>query len=210
MIDHNEEPWEAEIASMLGGLGPIDPPDGFLESAVDHRPAFSGRLLAGLTFAVLAFAAVGISTDWSAMSTRITPELSALETSHRAFGPESSDTPSSDALPPGVPDGFVVAEPADAGPWDHEVVERAPGTVSVFRQAGSLNWDGLVDGRRSIVGTTEVWVTGSGSVMFEHAGEVFVLVGLDADEFAPPPDRSVGERTVDFVEGLAEGLGHPG
>ena len=51
-----EEPWEAEIGALLGGLPPVDPPEGFIDSALRHRPLHAGRILVGL--AVLSIVAL--------------------------------------------------------------------------------------------------------------------------------------------------------
>lgn len=59
MFEHEEEPWEADISRLLGGLPPVEPPQGFLPAAVDHRPLFAGRTivgLAGMSAAVVAAA----------------------------------------------------------------------------------------------------------------------------------------------------------
>lgn len=72
-----DEPWEAEISHLLSGLAPVDPPPGFIDQAIDHRPLFAGRALAGL----LAAAAVvfGASFALGAFGQpRVVPELSTL------------------------------------------------------------------------------------------------------------------------------------
>ena len=48
-----EEPWEDEIAGLLGGLAMVDPPAGFIDRAIDHRPLFAGRMVAGLALAAV-------------------------------------------------------------------------------------------------------------------------------------------------------------
>lgn len=48
LFEQAEEPWEAHIASLLADLAPVEPPDGFLARAVDHRPRFAGRTVLGL------------------------------------------------------------------------------------------------------------------------------------------------------------------
>lgn len=72
-----DEPWESEISQLLSGLAPVEPPPGFIEQAIDHRPLFAGRALAGLSVAAgVLFAA---SYAFGAFGQpRLVPELSTL------------------------------------------------------------------------------------------------------------------------------------
>lgn len=75
-----DEPWESEISSLLGRLEMIDPPPGFIEAAIDHRPLFAGRLLVGLmAAATVVFAAT--FTLGAFGHPRLLPELSTLTSS---------------------------------------------------------------------------------------------------------------------------------
>ncbi len=212
MIDHHEEPWEAEISSLLGAMGSVEPPEGFLDRAVDRRPAAAGRAVGALLFAVVALAAVGVATGLTGTARSISPDFTALETRHRAVDPTSSgvvDDPRGD-LPPGVPEGFVLVDRLDDGAWDHEVVARAGGAASVFRQAGTLDVAELgAAGERRTIGSTDVWVTHADVVMFEHEDEVFVVVGLEVDELVEPAPSSVTDRVGGFVGDLTRELGFP-
>ncbi len=38
----SEEPWEKQIASLLGSLPPVEPPPGFLENLVASGPEIRG------------------------------------------------------------------------------------------------------------------------------------------------------------------------
>lgn len=72
-----DEPWEAEISKMLSGLGSVEPPPGFIDQAIDHRPLFAGRALVGL----LAAAAVVFGATFALGAfgqPRLVPELSTL------------------------------------------------------------------------------------------------------------------------------------
>jgi len=72
-----DEPWEADISSLLSGLGPIDPPPGFIDQAIDHRPLFAGRSVVGL----LASAAVVFGATFALGAfgqPRLVPDLSTL------------------------------------------------------------------------------------------------------------------------------------
>ncbi len=37
----SEEPWEQQIASLLGSLPPVEPPEGFLEKLAENGPRIS-------------------------------------------------------------------------------------------------------------------------------------------------------------------------
>lgn len=72
-----DEPWEADIANMLSSLGPVEPPPGFIDQAIDHRPLFAGRSMVGL----LAAAAVIFGATFALGAfgqPRLVPELSTL------------------------------------------------------------------------------------------------------------------------------------
>lgn len=72
-----DEPWEAEISQLLGGLTPVEPPPGFIDQAIDHRPLFAGRALVGLLAA--ASLLFGASYALGAFGQpRLVPDLSAL------------------------------------------------------------------------------------------------------------------------------------
>ncbi|MCP4222649.1 MAG: hypothetical protein GY773_04830 [Actinomycetia bacterium] len=58
-----EEPWEAEIGALLGGLPMVEPPEGFLAAAMDHRPLRGGRTLVGLAAAVVIVGAAIVGAD---------------------------------------------------------------------------------------------------------------------------------------------------
>ena len=62
-----DEPWEDEVAAALRGLPTIEPPAGFIDRAVDHRPLHAGRLAAGL--AAVALVALGASLSVGADTT---------------------------------------------------------------------------------------------------------------------------------------------
>lgn len=72
-----DEPWEAEISQMLSGLTSVEPPPGFIDQAIDHRPLFAGRSMVGL----LAAAAVVFGATFALGAfgqPRLVPDLSTL------------------------------------------------------------------------------------------------------------------------------------
>ncbi len=58
-----EESWEAEVGALLGGLPMVEPPEGFLAAAMDHRPLRGGRTLLGLVAAVVIVGAGVVGAD---------------------------------------------------------------------------------------------------------------------------------------------------
>ncbi|MEL7158282.1 MAG: hypothetical protein AAFN30_17020 [Actinomycetota bacterium] len=62
-----EEAWESEVAAALGGLPPVEPPAGFLDRALNHRPLHAGRVLAGLV--LLSLGGLGLSLAVGAPTT---------------------------------------------------------------------------------------------------------------------------------------------
>lgn len=72
-----DEPWEADISDLLSGLGPVEPPPGFIDQAIDHRPLFAGRSLVGLlTAAAVIFGATFALGVFG--QPRLVPDLSNL------------------------------------------------------------------------------------------------------------------------------------
>lgn len=72
-----DEPWEADISQMLSNLGSVEPPPGFIDQAIDHRPLFAGRALVGLLGA--ASLVFGATLALGAFGQpRLVPELSTL------------------------------------------------------------------------------------------------------------------------------------
>jgi hypothetical protein len=48
-----EEPWEGEVSAALGALPAVEPPEGFMVAALDHRPLHAGRVMVGLVATVV-------------------------------------------------------------------------------------------------------------------------------------------------------------
>ncbi|MEM9564827.1 MAG: hypothetical protein AAGA93_19550 [Actinomycetota bacterium] len=104
-----EEPWEGEVGKLLGELPSVDPPDGFIDRAVDRRPLNAGRTMAalGLLTAVLAL----LSTVGDAVRpAEVVPEIEDLVARHdlaATVGLSSDNADAADRDDPG--------EAADAG-----------------------------------------------------------------------------------------------
>lgn len=72
-----DEPWEAEIADLLGGMRAVEPPPGFIAQAIDHRPLFAGRSVAAMMTAAAALLAVSFAVGAFGQP-RLVPDLSTL------------------------------------------------------------------------------------------------------------------------------------
>lgn len=100
-----EEPWEAEVGALLGRLPMVEPPEGFLVGALDHRPLRGGRTLVGLVALVLIAVVAVVGADLverTVVSARLDPVVAVLD----AEGVRGSDGPKTDR-PASVADGDV-------------------------------------------------------------------------------------------------------
>ena len=90
-----EEPWEAEVGALLGRLPMVEPPEGFLVGALDHRPLRGGRTLVGLVALVLIAVVAVVGADLverTVVSARLDPVVAVLD----AEGVRGSDGPNTD------------------------------------------------------------------------------------------------------------------
>ncbi len=101
-----DEPWERDVAAALRGLPPVEPPVGFIDRAVDHRPLHAGRLAAVLA----AVALVGLGASLSV----------------------GVDTVGTDAASAEVADGLTAANSVDASLLD----DVGDGILALARQLG--------------------------------------------------------------------------
>ncbi len=84
-----DEPWEAEIADLLGGLRAVEPPPGFIDQAIDHRPLFAGRSVVALVTAAAALLAASFAVGAFGQP-RLVPDLSTLTSGGAVFQSGSS------------------------------------------------------------------------------------------------------------------------
>ena len=214
-----EEPWEAEIGALLGNLPAIDPPDGFLASAVDHRPLYAGRVLVALMAAVMA-AVVATSVAGLTNRSLVTLDFDAFAQRHLAA---QATFATSEAAANGegplvsVPEVYEAKARLVADDLRQAVYAIGGETVSVFVQEGHLDWDALpVAGRRQI-GGDQAWVDEELAVTVVQAGdEIVTIVGLPSDQVAalvaalPDKERSALDRLTAVVAALTRQLGFPG
>lgn len=72
-----DEPWEVEISELLGRLHVVEPPPGFIEQAIDHRPLFAGRSVVSMVAAAAVLLAASIAAGAFGQP-RLVPDLSTL------------------------------------------------------------------------------------------------------------------------------------
>lgn len=101
-----DDPWEHEVAAALRGLPTVEPPAGFIDRAVDHRPLHAGRRTAAL--AAVALFGLGASLSVGA------------------------DTSGADGGPVEVTDGLAAASSVDTSLFD----DVGEGVLALARQMG--------------------------------------------------------------------------
>ncbi len=228
-----EEAWEHHVARLLGSLPAVEPPPGFLESAIDHRPLHGGRAaVAALGATVVALSCVVVlgvvgpgraelSLDW------LTSRHAAVAAGLNA-GSSPSAAISFDALMASNP-GVEMAEPASdplsmPSDYEHEadlltedlrqaVYSHGNEAVSVFEQPGRADFEALgSEGIRRFDGI-DAWVDEERQMMVvETQDGVVAVVGLEVDEMADvlADARPHPEGTLDATVGaLMAQLGFP-
>lgn len=210
-----EEPWEAEIGALLGGLPAVDPPDGFIDAAIDHRPLHAGRVLVGLVAATLAL--VGITLASGVVERAgIVPPIDELVAQHDLaaqarvpgggeVGPAESDA-EDDAedrslagsvgdRPLDLPDGFEAASSATIEDVRQALYARGDETVSVFVQEGRVDWGAMPADRLTDLGGLPAWVDAERSVaVIEADGAILTVIGLSPGELATAIEGAVDEE----------------
>lgn len=182
----DEEPWEAEIAGLLGRLPTIEPPPGFITSAVDHRPMFAGRTLLGLglvaTVALVGALGVGVFDP-----DRVVPPLDSLQARHTsgASGQALLDAEEAGASPVSLPDEFEPAGSYEEDEFSISLYESTQGAVSVFAQDGPLDWSKLPADGVDQVGGRPAWTDPEGRVaVFESRDSTVTVIGLSETHLA--------------------------
>lgn len=229
-----EEDWEGEIGSLLSGLPMVDPPDGFIETALDHRPLYGGRVLASLMMSVFVAVAVALGVGLAADGSVI-PEFDRLTERHLAAQATlASDGDAASAASTAeleaerlsvigsdpvlfTPQGYEPAGTFKAEDLRQAVYEREGTAVSVFIQPGRLDWDALPDsGRRVTISGQEAWVDDAKQITILSAkGETITILGLTVNEVSasvdgvPTGDASIYRRSLDLAATAAQQLGFP-
>lgn len=216
-----EEPWEAEIGAMLGGLPMIEPPAGFIDAALDHRPKFAARTVAGLgMLSVIALVATVLTG--AAGRTTVTPQIEELARRHTTvqagiLGQTAGEVDYRIDTPVELPEGFERTKNLAAEDIRQAFYARGDTAVSVFVQDGQVQWDALPSGGLTEVDGLRAWVDEDRKiVVIETANNTVTIVGLPAEEVAkalqtvPRTEPSLADRTRGIVESIVGQLGYPG
>lgn len=227
-----EEEWEASISAMLSGLGPVDPPDGFMARALNHRPLYAGRTTLGLgAFALFAMAmAVGLG---GLKSSGVVPKVDSMAEQHSLvaasfFGPfQSEQLPETD---PGGQDELIAQLPQMKLPSGLEPkaffegvdfqqalfsgTDAGNDAVSIFHQPGLVDFSELpADGLMKIEGVP-AWVDAEKSItVLQARDEAVVIVGLSADEVSnvvrSVPRPNTIDKITEAMNTITSHLGFP-
>ncbi len=217
----DEEPWEAEIGSLLAALPMVDPPAGFIESALDHRPLHAGRILTGLVAASLAAVVAVVATGAvgrSEVAIQIDDLTRRHETAVRAgvLSAPVGEVEYRVETPVELPPGYQRTRNLAVEDLRQALYARGDDSVSVFVQAGTLSWESLPpEGIRAIEGH-RAWVDPERRVtVIETSEEIVTIVGLPSDELAevlaglPSAEPSFWQRLDDTVDAIVGQLGYP-
>ena len=216
----DEEPWEAEVGVMLGRLPDVEPPAGFLDAAIDHRPLHAGRTLGALLLATIALIAL-VSATGVIERSAVVPPIDELVVRHdlaaRAGLPADGDGPAETGAgsPLALPDGFQHEGELAAEDLGQAISARGDESVSVFLQAGPVAWSSLPDDRLTELGGLPAWVDAERRIAVIETGESTVtVVGLAPGELdrilrdVPRPSSSLGVRIEALAEAVAEAFGY--
>lgn len=229
-----DEPWEREIGELLGSLPTsIEPPPGFIASAVNVPPLHTARVVGAVVAAsmVAVALAVGVGDRWL-----VAPSVDELAERHVAaeavFLPDSSTAGGAtlgsvdeddDEMAEWVMSAIDGYERAGTVASDElpQAVYRRPGeAISVFTLDGPVDWDALDPGGRERVGGAQAWSDDERSVtVIETSDGAVAVVGIGPTEVLaavagaapadPPPERTVLDRAGDLATSIADHLGFP-
>lgn len=220
-----EEPWEREIHELLSSLPMVDPPEGFLQRAIDHRPKYAGRLsllaVTSVVAATLGLVGFGVVGDRQAVA----PAVPALAARHgqvvAGLGPGGRGgaarfEPVEETAPVALPAGFQAREARRDGDLVQVVYDHAGQKVSVFAQRGSVSWDRLPPAGLGKLHGKPVWSDAARRIVIVESGPyVVVVVGLDVDRAKDllrdtEPERvSAGDRVRALAREVARQAGFP-
>lgn len=215
-----EETWEAEIGSMLGGLPMVDPPAGFIDAALDHRPRFAARTVVGLgVLSVVALIATVVTG--AAGRTTVAPQIEELARRHTTvqagiLGQTAGEVDYRIDTPVELPEGFERTRNLAAEDIRQAFYADGETEVSVFVQEGRVQWDALPEAGLTDVDGLRAWVDEDRRiVVVETANDTVTIVGLPVEDVAravrsmPRTEPSLADRTQSLVESIVGQLGYP-
>ncbi len=214
-----EEPWEAELSATLGQLPPVPPPAGFIDSAIDHRPLYAGRILAALAATTVILIALVAGTGVVERA-GVVPPIDDLVVQHdvtarAGFAAEADEDRAGIDSPLTLPEGFEQAGTVAAEDLRQAVYARGDESVSVFVQDGRVDWSGLPEGGLADLDGLPAWVDGERRIaVIEAAGSTVTVVGLAPEELqrtleaTPRTTAGFGERIGDLADAVAGVFGY--
>ena len=202
-----EDGWESEISALLASLPMVEPPPGFLERAVDHRPMFALRgtvaLLSGATLALFGVTQVGgldrhevVPPVDDLLERHATAEVAmhdgTLESGQGLVRGDDGDGP-----PLSLPGSLEHQGQIEGGDPDQVLYADDDDAVSVFLQPGRVDWDELPRDGMDTLGGVPAWVDPEKElVLVESSDAAVTIVGLSPAELIGPlqtlPRRSRG------------------
>ncbi len=216
-----EEQWELEVGRLLGALPPVDPPPGFIDAALDHRPLHAGRVMAGLLALSLLAMTAAIATDAVGRS-RITPQIDELARQHDVvvrgglLGSLTGEVDHVVDTPVEMPDGFQRTHNLEAEEVRQAVFARGDEAVSVFVQDGLVRWESLPAGSRIEIDGLIAWHDESmQTTLVQTSNETVLIVGMSsadaADVLATIPRRepTMLDRVHHTISSITGQLGYP-
>ncbi len=215
-----EEPWETEIGAMLGGLPMVDPPAGFIDSALDHRPKYAARSVVGLCAVSILAVFAAVLTGAAGQKT-VVPQVEELAQRHTTvqagiLGPTTGEVDYRIDTPVEMPDGFERTRNLAAEDIRQALYASGETSVSVFVQDGAVRWDALPEDGLTEVDGLRAWVDDSRKiVVVEASNNTVTIVGLPADGVSqvlstvPRSEESWFDKTQELVESVVGQLGFP-
>jgi hypothetical protein len=227
-----EEDWEASISAMLSGLGPVDPPDGFIASALNHRPLYAGRTTLGISAVALFSMALAVGLG-GLRSNGVVPQVASLAEQHSLVAASFFSPFQSGPLPTTNdenPDELIAQLPEVELPSGLEAKAFFEGAdfqqalfsgdgagnhaVSIFHQPGLVDFSALPAQGLRMIADVPAWVDTEQSItVLQAKDEAVTIVGLSADEVAdvvqsvPRPD--FGDKVTEAINTITSHLGFP-
>lgn len=218
-----EEVWEAEVGGLLAELPAVEPPSGFLDAAIDHRPLHAGRTLLGLVAATLLV--VGLVLGAGGIEPGgVVPPIDELVARHdlaarAGLGPSDGEAPTADPdgaqRPLSLPEGFEAEGSVTIEDIRQAVYARGEEAVSVFVQEGRVDWGALPPDRLTDLGGLPAWVDGERSIaVIEADDSILTVIGLapeqldEAIQGVLDGETSLGERATELAEAVVVQFGY--
>ncbi|MEL6985679.1 MAG: hypothetical protein AAFO29_24830 [Actinomycetota bacterium] len=212
----DEEPWEAEVGALLQQLPSVDPPVGFIDAAIDHRPLHAGRILTAMVAVTLAVVGLVAATGVIERA-GVVPPIDDLVVRHdlAARAGFSADDEAATDSPVSLPEGFQSEGSVAVEDLRQALYARGDESVSVFVQEGRVNWSGLPDGGLTELDDLPAWVDrGRRIAVIETAGSTVTVVGLDPEELTlavqglPRSSDGLQGRLSDLADAVVETFGY--